>query len=59
MTTIGFPISAPTTPRSATANLNSFVSKSGFGILIALGIRDVVGWRVRALRSALLRVERL
>jgi hypothetical protein len=34
MTTIGFPISAPTTPRSATANLNSFVSRFGFGILM-------------------------
>jgi hypothetical protein len=34
MTTIGFPISTRTTPRSATANLDSFISKAGFGILM-------------------------
>jgi hypothetical protein len=34
MTTIGFPISTSITPRSATANLDSSISKSGFGILM-------------------------
>jgi hypothetical protein len=34
MAIMGFLISTPIMPRSATANLDSFISKSGFGILI-------------------------
>jgi hypothetical protein len=34
MTTIGFPISTSITPRSATAKLDSSISKSDFGILM-------------------------
>jgi hypothetical protein len=34
MTTIGFPISTRTAPRSARANLDSFISKAGVSILM-------------------------
>jgi hypothetical protein len=34
MKTIGFPTSTRTAPRSATANLDGFITKAGFGILM-------------------------
>jgi hypothetical protein len=58
-TEIDLPRSIRVAPPSTTATRDTFNSKAWLRHFDALGIRDAVGWRVRALRSAPLRIEHL